>query len=90
MGEHNVPGYMGNTFGPNGHSPIIFVTIMTSLILTSKSETVLQVWHRGLADWQQGTELDGSVYRVAASIRVNGIQFDPEAFVTRLRAERGA
>jgi hypothetical protein len=43
-----------------------------------------------LVDWQQGTELDGSVYRVAANIPVNGIQFDPEAFVTRLRAERGA
>jgi len=43
-----------------------------------------------LADWQQGTELDGSVYRVAANIPVNGVQFDPEAFVTRLRAERGA
>jgi hypothetical protein len=42
-----------------------------------------------LADWQQGTELDGSVYRVAATIPVNGIQFDPDAFVTRLRAERG-
>ena len=43
-----------------------------------------------LADWQQGAELDGSVYRVAASIPVNGVQFDPEAFVTRLRAERGS
>jgi hypothetical protein len=42
-----------------------------------------------LPDWQQGTELDGSVYRVAANIPVNGVQFDPEAFVTRLRAERG-
>jgi hypothetical protein len=41
-----------------------------------------------LADWQQGTELDGSVYQVAANIPVNGIQFDPEPFVTRLRAER--
>ena len=43
-----------------------------------------------LADWQQGTELDGSVYRVAATIPVNNEQFDPEAFVTRLRAERSA
>jgi len=42
-----------------------------------------------LADWQQGAELDGSVYRVTATISVNGVQFDPEAFVTRLRAERG-
>ena len=43
-----------------------------------------------LPDWQQGTELDGSVYRVAAKIPVNGVQFDPDAFVARLRAERGA
>jgi hypothetical protein len=43
-----------------------------------------------LADWQRGTELDDSVYRVAATIPVNGVQFDPEAFVTRLRAEKGA
>jgi hypothetical protein len=43
-----------------------------------------------LGDWQQGTELDDSVYRVAATIPANGIKFDPEAFVTRLRAERGA
>jgi len=42
-----------------------------------------------LPDWQQGTELDDSVYRVAANIPVNGVQFDPEAFVTRLRAETG-
>jgi hypothetical protein len=43
-----------------------------------------------LVDWQQGAELDGSVYRVAANIPVNGVQFDPDAFVTRLRAEKGA
>ena len=42
-----------------------------------------------LPDWQQGTELDSSVYRVAANIPLNGVQFNPEAFVTRLRAERG-
>jgi len=41
-----------------------------------------------LSDWQQGIELDGSVYRVAATIPVNGVQFDAEAFLTRLRAER--
>jgi hypothetical protein len=41
-----------------------------------------------LSDGQQGTELDDSVYRVAATIPANGIKFDPEA--SRLRAERGA
>jgi hypothetical protein len=43
-----------------------------------------------LADLQQGTEPDGSVYRVAATIPLNGVQFDSEAFVTRLSAENGA
>jgi hypothetical protein len=43
-----------------------------------------------LADWQPGTEMEGSVYRVAATIPLNGIQFDPEAFVTPLKAERSA
>jgi hypothetical protein len=43
-----------------------------------------------LGDRQPGTELDGSIFRVAASIPVNGVQFDPEAFATRLRAERSA
>ena len=42
-----------------------------------------------LGDGQQSTELEGSVFRVAATIPVNGVQFDPEAFLTRLRAERG-
>lgn len=40
-----------------------------------------------LAEWQRGTELDDVAFRVAATIPVNGVQFDPEAFVTRLRAE---
>ena len=40
-----------------------------------------------LADWQHGTQLDDGVYRVAATMPLNGFQFDPIAFVRRLREE---
>jgi len=40
-----------------------------------------------LAEWQHGTELDDVAFRVAATIPLNGLDLDPEAFVTRLRAE---
>jgi len=38
-----------------------------------------------LAEWQHGTALDDSVYRVAATIPMNGVHFDPETFVRQLR-----
>jgi hypothetical protein len=40
-----------------------------------------------LADWQHGTQLDDGVYRVAATMPLNVSQFDPIAFVRRLREE---
>ena len=43
-----------------------------------------------LAEWQRGTELDDVAFRVAATIPLSGAEFDSEAFVTRLRAERNA
>jgi hypothetical protein len=43
-----------------------------------------------LAEWQRGTELDDSVFKVAAIIPLNGAEFDSEAFVARLRTERRA
>ena len=42
-----------------------------------------------LADWQRGTGLDDAVYRVAATIPLNGLQLDPRAFIQRLREEVG-
>jgi hypothetical protein len=42
-----------------------------------------------LAEWQHGAELDDAVYRVAATIPLNGVQLDPNAFVQRLREEIG-
>lgn len=38
-----------------------------------------------LDQWQHGRALDDSVYRVAATIPMNGVRFDPEAFVRELR-----
>ena len=43
-----------------------------------------------LAEWQHGSELDEVAFRVAATIPLNGLELDAEAFVTRLRAESGA
>jgi hypothetical protein len=38
-----------------------------------------------LAEWKHGTALDDAVFRVAATIPMNGIHFDPEMFVRQLR-----
>lgn len=38
-----------------------------------------------LAEWQHGTALDGAVFRVAATIPMNGTRFDPETFIQQLR-----
>jgi hypothetical protein len=38
-----------------------------------------------LAEWQHGTALDDAVFRVAATIPMNGVHFDPETFVQQLR-----
>lgn len=43
-----------------------------------------------LAEWQRGAELDDVVYEVAASIPVNGLRFDDEAFLHRLRLATAA
>ena len=38
-----------------------------------------------LAEWKHGTALDEAVFRVAATIPMNGVHFDPETFVQQLR-----
>jgi hypothetical protein len=43
-----------------------------------------------LAEWQHGTDFDDAVYRVAATIPMNGLQQDSVAFVQRLRCETPA
>jgi hypothetical protein len=42
-----------------------------------------------LAEWQHGAELDDAVYRVTATIPLNGVQLNPSAFLQRLREEIG-
>jgi hypothetical protein len=39
-----------------------------------------------LAEWQHGTVLDDAVFRLAATIPMNGVHLDQEAFVRHLRA----
>jgi hypothetical protein len=43
-----------------------------------------------LAEWQHGTTLDDAVFRVAATVSMNGVEFDPEVFMQRLRHETAA
>ena len=38
-----------------------------------------------LAEWQHNMEFDDVVYQVAATIPMNGLELDREAFVQRLR-----
>lgn len=40
-----------------------------------------------LAEWQHGTSLDDAVFRLAATIPMNGIHLNQEAFVQQLRAQ---
>jgi hypothetical protein len=43
-----------------------------------------------LAEWQHGTALDDNVYRVAATIPMNGVRIDQESFIQRLRYDAAA
>jgi hypothetical protein len=43
-----------------------------------------------LAPWQHGTQLDDAVFRLAASIPMNGVQLDQEEFLRQLRERNAA
>jgi len=45
--------------------------------------------HGLLAEWQHGTALDDAVFRLAATIPMNGVELDKNEFLRRLR-ETGA
>jgi hypothetical protein len=50
-----------------------------------------ELYRRGLlTEWQHGNTLDDSVFRLAATIPMNGIRMDPEAFVRQLRDSTAA
>ena len=38
-----------------------------------------------LAEWQHGTALDDAVFRVAATLPLSGVHFDPDTFIRQLR-----
>jgi hypothetical protein len=43
-----------------------------------------------LTEWQDSADMDDAVYQVAATIPMNGVQLDREAFVQRLRYKAAA
>ena len=43
-----------------------------------------------LSDWQHGTSLDDAVFRLAATMPMNGVHFDADAFVRYLREATAA
>ena len=67
---------MARAFSPGANLPAVWLR-HTELRLLMKQGL--------LADWQHDTALDNAVFRVAATIPMNGIHFDPEAFLRRLR-----
>jgi len=46
--------------------------------------------HGLLAEWQHGTALDDIVFRVAATIPMNGVKLDQEVFLRQLRGATAA
>jgi hypothetical protein len=46
--------------------------------------------HGLLAEWQHGTALDDVVFRVAATIPMNGVKLDKEVFLRHLRGAAAA
>jgi len=83
----------GGHVGKNG---VIAVEQMARVC--SRGANLPAVWFRytrlrslaregALAEWQYGTYFDDAVYRVAASIPMNGLQLDSEAFVQQIRDE---
>jgi len=50
-----------------------------------------ELYRRGLlTEWRHGNTLDDRVFRLAATIPMNGIHVDPEAFVRQLRDSTAA
>jgi hypothetical protein len=72
------------------------VSVETTARTCSPGANVPAVWLRHtqlrtlyrqglLAEWQDGTELDDAVFRLAASIPMKGVQLDQEEFLRQLR-----
>ncbi len=49
------------------------------------------LWRHGLLDeWQHGATLDNAVFRVAATIHINGLHLNKESFFRELRCHEAA
>ncbi|MGC2196258.1 MAG: hypothetical protein WA628_16425, partial [Terriglobales bacterium] len=83
VGKDGVVGVelMARICSPGANLPAVWVRYTRLRLLTRQSV---------LAEWQHATDWDDAVYRVAATIPINGFQLDQEAFVQRLRYEAAA
>jgi len=72
---------MARTCGPDANLPAVWL----------RHTQLRSLFRQGLlAEWQKGTALDDAVFRLAATIPMNGIHFDQEAFVRLLREATAA
>jgi hypothetical protein len=73
--------FIASVCGPGANLPAVWFRYTRLMALAKQGR---------LAEWQHGSVLDDVVYQVAATISMNGFQFDREDFVQRLRYERVA
>ena len=83
VGKHGVIAveHMARVCSRDANLPAVWFRY-TRLRLLAR-EGILEVW-------QHNTEFDDVVYQVAATIAINGLEVDREAFVQRLRCETPA
>ncbi len=67
---------MARACNPGAHLPSVWLRHTQLRALVRKGS---------LAEWQHGTTLDDAVFHVAATIPMNGIHLDEDAFVRQLR-----
>lgn len=72
---------MARVCSPGANLPAVWLRYTQLRLLTRQGV---------LAEWQHSAALDDAVYRVAATIPMNGFQLDQESFVRRLRHEAAA
>jgi hypothetical protein len=72
---------MARVCSPGANLPAVWLRYTRLRLLTRQGV---------LAEWQHSTVLDNAVYRVAATIPIDGFQLDQEAFIRRLRYEAAA
>ena len=82
-----------------GSGGVVSVALMLEVCGSEANLPAVWLRHTGLrglerqgvlAPWQQATTLDDAVYQVAATMPMNGLQFDQERFLQQLRYEAAA